>query len=171
MALILSTCRVVEQLWDNVCEGLRLYLHNKSQLFSMLSFSWLIMLLSRWYVEFVCSVCLPSYFSWHLHLPLPSSERFFPALQGLEGLSVTMPAHAGYKGGLWFIVIQLKAYLEFPKGSWSQVLLLLWIKSSKDVTTKLSRVTFMWHTCKGARETLKPIHGQLSKGKIYLSPV
>ena len=79
MALIFSTCRVVKQLWDNGCEGLRSYLHGINLLLLSMSFSLSIMLFCRWCVRFVCSLYLPLCFSWYLPLPLPSSEGLFPA--------------------------------------------------------------------------------------------
>lgn len=158
MALIFSTCRVVKQLWDNGCEGLRSYLHVINLNLLSMSFSLSIMFFCRWCVRLSahCTSLFVSPGICPFHSPpLKGSSQ----LLRFEGLSVTLPTHAGYKSGLWFMVIQLKAYVGFPNRSWSQVLLLFWIKSSKNVTTKLSGVTFLWHTCKGAREKLKSFRG------------
>lgn len=138
--------------------------YNKLQLLSMLSFSLLIILLSRGCVGFVCLICLHPCISWYVHLPLPSL-RVFPAPLGFDGV-VSRSAHPLWLQG-WATCDGLVRDLPGIPRLETEFFFYFWIKSSKSVIPELSRVTFMWWTCKEDRGTLKPIHMQLSKRKMF----
>lgn len=148
--------------WDNGWRAQIIPACNKPQLLSM-AFLILIMLFSRWGVRFVCSLHFPllllASLLWGV-LPVPWVWRAYQCHIAhpcwLPGWAMT---HGDPVKGLW----------DSPNRSWSQVLLLLWIKSSKNITTKLSRVIFLWHTCKGARRETEVIQGQLQRQNIPAS--